>query len=136
MTETIPLREGLFEDRGSGAVLLAGRCASCGHTEFPASVRCLSCGSRDQERAVLGPMGSLLCATEVHMGSGHFESGYTVGYVELQNGVRVFGQIAAVAGPPAPGTAMRIEIAPLWREGDVDVVAYRFREVGQEADHA
>lgn len=136
MTETVPLREGLFEERARGPVLLASTCGICGQSVFPATDRCLACGGRSQEGTELGPEGALLCATVVHMASGHFEPGYTVGYVELQHGVRVFGQIAASADLPTPGTTMRIEIAPMWREDGKGVLAYQFRAVGKEADDA
>lgn len=135
MTETIPVREGLFRESDTGPTLLAGRCGACGRTVFPVTESCLECGHESIETVELGAEGELLCATVVHMGNGRFEPGHSVGYVTMPHDIRVFTQIAVSGDEPLPsGTPMRLEIAPLWREGEQDVLAYRFvPTTGQEA---
>lgn len=138
MTTPIPLREGLFRETAAGPTLLASRCASCGRTVYPAVLRCLDCGRDGQQTVELGAEGELLCATVVRMGNDRFAPDYVVGYVTMPHGVRVFGQLAGTDGKlPAPKTRMRLEIAPMWRSGDRDVLAYRFTPATvEEPDHA
>lgn len=126
-TATTPVREGLFRATDEGPTLLASRCASCGRTAFPAKPTCLACGAADPAVVELGAEGSLLCGTTVHMGNSRFQPGYTVGYVTMPHDVRVFTQIQALGGEVPPvGTTMRLELVPMWKEGDDDVVAHRF----------
>lgn len=137
MTDTIPVREGLFRETDDGPTLLAGQCAQCGRIVFPATERCLECGHDAIESVELGAEGVLLCATVVHMGNGRFEPGYSVGYVTMPHDIRVFGQITTSGDQPLPfGTPMRLEIAPLWREGEQDVLAYRFVPTSKETKDA
>lgn len=129
MTDPVPLREGLFRETAAGPTLLASRCTACGHTSYPPALRCLDCGREEtQETIELGSDGALLCATVVHMGNDRYPPGYTVGYVTMPHGVRVFAQLAIAAGEdvPAPGTPMTLEIVPMWRKQEQDVLAYRF----------
>lgn len=139
MTNPVPLREGLFRETAAGPTLLASCCTACGHTSYPPAPRCLDCGSEAQEPVELGSEGELLCATVVHMGNNRYPPGYTVGYVTMPHGVRVFAQLAISAGEdlPAPGTPMTLEIVPMWREQEQDVLAYRFVPApGKESAHA
>ncbi|PRZ43953.1 putative OB-fold protein [Antricoccus suffuscus] len=138
MTDTISVREGLFRETNDGPTLLAGRCAQCARTVFPATERCLECGDDSIESVELGAEGELLCATVVHMGNGRFDAGHSVGYVRMPHDIRVFSQITTSGEQPLPsGTPMRLEIAPLWREGEQDVLAYRFvPTTTKEADDA
>lgn len=127
MTAAIPVREGLFRETDDGPTLLAGECGECGRIAFPISERCLECGVDGITIRELGSNGVLLCATVVHMGNGRFEPGYSVGYILMPHGVRVFSQTASDGHAPlASGTPMRLELAPLWRHGEDDVLAYRF----------
>lgn len=137
MTAAIPVREGLFQETDDGPTLLAGRCAQCGRTVFPATEHCLECGHRSIESVELGAEGELLCATVVHMGNGRFEPGYSVGYVMMPHDIRVFSQITTSGEQQlSSGTPMRLEIAPLWREGEQDVLAYRFVPATKETKDA
>lgn len=127
MSTPVPIRDGLFAETDDGPVLLASECTTCGHTSFPASSLCLACGAQTQEPVDLGTEGELLSATVVHMGNGRFEPGYTVGYITMRAGIRVFGQLSSSAeGLPALGTRMRVELVPLWREPEHEVLGYRF----------
>lgn len=136
MTTAIPVRDGLFRETGHGPTLLGTRCDRCGRTVFPATERCLECGYDGIQTVELGGEGELLCATVVHMSNGRFAAGYSVGYVTLPGGIRVFTQIAADGEHPLPsGTRMQLEIAPLWHEDGRDVLAHRFVPVERE-EHA
>jgi len=133
---SVPLREGLFGETDAGPTLMASHCAQCDHTAFPRVDRCTNCRADDQETVEFGGEGKLLCATVVYMGNGRFSPGYSVGYVTMPPGLRVFGQLAfSGTEPPMPGTPMRLEIAPLWREGKHDVLAYRFMPAEEGNSH-
>jgi len=126
-TSSAPFREGLFREGPDGPVLLGGRCTRCGRVSFPASDRCLQCRGQDIEAVELGRDAELLCATTVHMPNRHFPPGHAVGFVALPPGVRLFTQLRPVDGKPfRSGMPMQLEIAPMWREDDTDVLAYRF----------
>ena len=126
MVPTKLLREGLFRSAPDGPTLLAGNCARCGRTAFPTTERCLECGHVGVDVVELGAEGKLLCATVVHMPNGPYTPGHRVGYVVMPHGIRVFSQIGASGEALPPGTPMRLEIVPLWREDDHEVLGYRF----------
>lgn len=133
MTNAIPVREGLFRETDHGPTLLAARCELCGRTVFPATEQCLECGHHGVQTVELGGRGELLCATVVHMSNGRFEAGYSVGYVTMPHGIRVFTPIETDREEPLPcGTQMQLEIVPLWRDNDHDVLAHRFVPVARE----
>ena len=130
MTTSRPLRPGLFRQTSGGPTLLAGRCTACGHIEFPRADRCPQCRADAQKEIDAGDRAELLCATTVEIPSGRLAAGYTVGYVILSCGVRIFSQLASDAAVMAAGSSMRLEIVPLWQEGDDQVLSYRFRPEG------
>ena len=126
-TSSTPFREGLFREGPDGPVLLGGRCTGCGRVSFPEPDVCLGCRGRDVETVELGGAAELLCATTVHLPNRHFPPGHAVGFVVLPPGVRLFTQLRPVDGKPfRSGMPMQLEIAPLCRKGDTDVLAYRF----------
>lgn len=131
---TRPIREGLFRETDSGPALLAGECAACGRTTFPSTSICLECGGEEVAPVALGAEGDLLCATVVHMGTGGFSPGYSVGYVVMPGGIRVFTQIVGAGEEPLPsGTRMRLQIAPLWPQDEPDILGYHFIPTPEEA---
>lgn len=84
---------GVMVGAGPDLRLIGARCPSCGQTFFPAPMRCLACGS-----ATLGPLtfdrsAVLESFTTVQMPATSFAPPYTVGYVRLSEGPRVFAPI-------------------------------------------
>lgn len=127
MSERIPLRSGLFRIGPNGPALLGSRCSNCGHVEFPAGSICVSCGKQEPREIELGPEGKLFCEATLHMPTPQFSVGHVVGYVALSQGPRVFSPLRPVEGVPfRVGMGLRLEIAPLWRDGDKEVLGYRF----------
>lgn len=121
------VREGLFRKDGEHAQLLGGRCKACGHVAFPQPSQCLLCRSPEVETYALGGEGELFTFTTVHQRAAHFEPPFTVGYVRMPSGVRVFSQLREIDGVNFEvGMPMRVEIASLWRDEGMDVVGYRF----------
>lgn len=75
-----------------GPRLVASRCASCGAVAFPRRSVCMSCMSLDLHEVSLPGTGSLYSVTTVHVSS-TFPTPYSVGYVDLPGGERVFSRI-------------------------------------------
>lgn len=127
---TIPVREGIFRDTPEGAVLVGRRCRDCGQLHFPGSAFCLACLGESLEPADLSRVGTLFCETTVHMKTPHFDPPYSVGYVALPEGLKIFTPLRPVEGKPfSVGMPMRVELAPMWREDGKTVIAYRFHPV-------
>lgn len=137
MTQSVAVREGLYREASEGVVLTGGKCLKCKFIGFPQPQTCPECGSECIESVDLGAQGTLLCETTVHMRTEKYAAGYSVGYVTMAHGVRVFGQLWRPAtGTLRPGDAMAVEVAPLWKEGDKEVMCYRFRPMAQAAGSA
>lgn len=93
MSEPVPIQEGLYRDQDGHPALLGSRCRTCGHIHFPKAGTCLACRSSDVDVVELGDEASLFCETTVHMNTPHFPAGYSVGYVTLPGGFRLFTQL-------------------------------------------
>lgn len=73
--------------------LVAARC-SCGELSFPRRYVCAACGNVDgSEDFVLNTNARVYSYTEVHVAPEGFAVPYKVGYVDFDEGLRIFGQI-------------------------------------------
>jgi uncharacterized OB-fold protein len=88
-----PFRAGIFAVNGQYVVLLTSHCKNCGQGFFPRRQHCLKCGAATRETES-GPAGRLFSFTTVYMPTLHFKPPYSVGLIELGDGLRVFSQIA------------------------------------------
>src|SRR3990172_5403752 len=79
----------------NGEVRLIGmRCPVCGTRVFPAKDICHECGNeKGLEPAPLSPTGTLYSFAEVHAAPKGLPSRYVIAYVDLEEGVRLFGQV-------------------------------------------
>jgi hypothetical protein len=95
---------------------------------FPKPDICLDCLSEQLREQLLAEEGVLLSWSTVHMRSAHFEPPYTVAYVDLPDGVRLFSTIGSDdVAQFAVGMRMRVEVVPLWTEQDgTQVTGHRF----------
>jgi uncharacterized OB-fold protein len=82
-----------------GVVRLRGtHCATCDLRFFPAKPVCPQCGTEDAvEQVELAPRGRLYSFSVVHAAPAGFATPYVVGFVDLDDGVRVFSQIEGAA---------------------------------------
>ena len=115
----------------NGEVRLIGmRCTVCGTHVFPAKEICHECGNEaGLEPALLSPTGTLYSFSEVHAKMKGFPSPYVVGYVDLENNVRVFGQVEHTAAELKVDEPVRIVLGPVKSNADgVPVIAYKFRK--------
>jgi len=86
--------------------------------------------SADLESIRLRRDGILYTYTTVYMASEHFPPPYTVGWIELPEGIRIFSQIRGWQENPLKiGMDMRLYIETLWRDEDNEVIGYVFKPV-------
>jgi len=128
MTARVLFREGLFEEVNGKQTLFGSKCQSCGQIFFPATSVCLNCISPSVQSIHLSHDGKLYTYSTVYMASEHFQPPYTVGWIELPEGIRIFSQIRGWQEQPLKiGMDMRMSIEKLWQDGDKEVIGYVFR---------
>jgi len=128
MKTRVPFREGLFEESEGKGALVGAKCKQCGQVVFPRREPCLNCLGQDLESVKLSRRGKLYTYTIVHMPSEHYQPPYAVGWIELPEGIRVFGQIRGWQEHPLKvGMAMEVSFEKLWEEEEREVMGYVFR---------
>jgi uncharacterized OB-fold protein len=85
-----------FEVRDGVVMLRGSRSRSSGSLAFPRREVCIETGARDMEPVSFGPLGTLYSYSTVHVSSSR-QVPYTIGYVDLENGVRVLAAVHAQA---------------------------------------
>ena len=113
-----------------GVVRLHGsRCAGCGAVAFPPHPSCPGCGAESgQETVQLSPVGTLYTFCEIHIAPKGFATPYAVGYVDLPEGVRLFGQIDAPAADLKLGQQVAVTLGPVRADASGrTVVSYKFK---------
>jgi uncharacterized OB-fold protein len=96
----IPVKEGLFPwplpENGS-ARLIGSRCRICGQSFFPKRLQCPECREKGEvEEIALSPKGKLYSYTIVRQAPPGFQAPYTIGLVDLPEGVRLFARLTPV----------------------------------------
>jgi uncharacterized OB-fold protein len=111
-----PIWPDLLGDDEVGAHLLGTRCTACGHVALGKRTTCAQCWRNDAlAPAKLGRRGTIYSATVIHQGPPGFDGPYAVGYVDIEDGVRVF---AHLAGAAAPGRAAKLAIGTVKTAAD------------------
>ena len=132
MVQRVPIKESTFKETSEGGVLLASRCKSCGQILFPKATICFSCFSDDMQELPLSRRGKLYSYTIGRMASLHFEPPYALGYIDMPEGVRVFAPLKleeSEYGQLIIGMEMEVTIEGLWKEGDKEVIGWKFKPV-------
>ena len=115
--------------------LVGGRCPECAAYYFPARSVCSRCLCGDVERVPLSSSGSLYTWTVIYQSLPQFETPYILGYVDLDDNVRVAAQLVDVeADDLAQGMRLTIQVEP--REGGdgEQVLWFRFRPAATTAE--
>ncbi|MBI4538115.1 MAG: OB-fold domain-containing protein [Gemmatimonadetes bacterium] len=134
-----PVREGLWTVPADGEPRLLGhRCRVCGEVFFPRRVTgtCSRCYSQRLDEVQLGPLGRIATFTAVMQppAGGRYRGSvpFCYGIVELDDGVRVKGHIAAAPDRLRTGMRVKLSIDELGRgEADDVVEIYRFHPTGE-----
>lgn len=92
--------ESVTTTTGDGtAVLVAARCSVCGTGWFPRGAVCPSCAAADPEQFLVGSGGTLYSFTTVHVSASR-PTPYTLGFVDLDEGIRVLATIESEGVEP------------------------------------
>jgi uncharacterized OB-fold protein len=102
--------DALSSDAAGRPRLIGGACQSCGTRAFPFAPICSNCMSEEMQREPMSNQGTLYAYTIVHVGPKAWEKPYAIGYVDLDNGVRVFSHLR---GAVAIGQAIEIAVAEI-----------------------
>ena len=109
-----PLRAADVIHGAAGELHLSGaECTACGTRIFPAAPVCPSCNAEQLKPLPLGATGTLYAYSTVHVAPAVWQVPYVIGYVDLPEGVRVFGKVAGtdgVAAGLAPDLTVRVHV--------------------------
>ena len=116
-------------EEGGVVRLIGSKCGSCCVVAFPPLSSCPACGAKSGQEAVqLSPVGTLYTFSEIHIGPKGFSTPYTVGYVDLPEGVRLFGQIESRAADLRLGQQVAVMLGPVRTDASGRmVVSYKFK---------
>lgn len=122
------IHPGILSKEDGAWRLIGGRCKCCGKTVFPKGELCYGCLSEEVEEVPVSSHGKLYSYTVSYMPSGKLRAPYAVGYVRLDDGVRIFTPLDIDRkNPPKIGAAMELEVTELWKEEDVPCIGFRFK---------
>lgn len=120
-----------WEAQGDTVSLVGMQCSHCGTKAFPARAVCSRCGAQEGLTAArLSPRGRLYTYTEVHAAPKDFPTPYVLGFVDLEDGVRVLAQVegsAATLQPDQPVEAVTGVVRV--RANGTPVISYKFRSI-------
>ena len=87
------------------------------------------CGAESgQDTVLLSATGTLYSFSEIHIAPKGFATPYAVGYVDLPEGVRLFGQIETKAAELAIGQKVAIGLGPVRADAaGRTVISYKFK---------
>lgn len=132
------LNPGLLTREGGGDFHLRGsRCRHCGRYFFPSKEVCPSCFDKSAEECALSGRGTLVSWSVSHQASAlGLAVPYVFGYVDLEEGPRIYGLIDAQGGSVddlEKGMALSMEVAFLYKDiTGKDLYTYKFRPAGGE----
>lgn len=89
--------------------LRGAHCAACGTRIFPTATVCPQCNAEGLRPLELGATGVLYAYSTVHVARAAWETPYVIGYVDLPEGVRVFGKVDG-SGALAPDMAVHVRV--------------------------
>ncbi|KAA0232553.1 MAG: hypothetical protein JJLCMIEE_03005 [Acidimicrobiales bacterium] len=137
-TARVPVMEGLFSDESGEARLLGSRCSTCNTPYFPRSDRCHNpeCDVSQVQDDSFGPRGTLWSYSVQNYPpppparyDEPFEP-YALCVVDLDDGLRVVGRMAADDAGLEVGSKVELALGPICHEDDgTEVISWMFRSV-------
>ena len=125
-----PIRENLLSATDSSGKLLAHRCSECGQVFFPKiSEFCLGCLNDTLEDIELSGRGSVHSFATSALPGQNIKAPYTCGYIDLEEGARLFTRLHPDFSESEIATGMKVNIVTgeLWATDEESVVGYYFR---------
>ncbi|MEJ8574254.1 Zn-ribbon domain-containing OB-fold protein [Microbaculum marinum] len=102
------------EDAGEGSIrFVTGQCQACGNRAFPMPPICSNCQSTDIVRKPVEAAGTVYSLTEVHVGPAEWHRPVRLAYVDLPDGLRVFGHWRGSVGI---GTRVRARMGEVGKD--------------------
>lgn len=95
----------------SGWCLVGVACASCEAATFPSTPCCPLCGATDLRPEVMPAYGRIHAVTTIRVAPPGFDPPYLVGWVDFDNGVRVFGRVIT-RGESMPAVGDTVVVVP------------------------
>lgn len=112
--------------------LEASKCTNCGYVAFPHRLVCPECGKRKFENYTLPDTGKVVSFTTIEVGPTEFSDQvpYSVGIIELDDGVKITAQIAD-ADPVniKIGSKVKLEFRKIQEDGKAGVIKYGYKAV-------
>lgn len=114
---------------GEGPCLVGGQCGDCTLKLYPITPVCPGCWSKNMTRVRLARRGKLYTYTIVHTGRAGWQTPYALGYVDLDDGVRVCAPLDMSLERPIPiGAMVELSTGPLRTdEKGVTYLSHRFK---------
>ncbi len=112
--------------------LEAGECRNCGYVAFPPRLVCPACQGRQFETIRLADAGKILTYTTIRVPPQPFvdQAPYAVGIVELDDGVKLMGQIVDCDFEELKtGRRVKIEFRKIFQDGESGVIYYGYKFV-------
>jgi uncharacterized OB-fold protein len=112
--------------------LEAGKCKGCGMVLFPPRLICPECQGREFELTKLADKGTVLTYTVIRVPPQQFVdlSPFAVGIIELDDGVRLTGQIVDCDFSDLEiGQKVKIEFRKIYDVGESGVICYGYKFV-------
>ena len=122
---------GTIDDTGPRPRLLGSECAVCKSRVFPKPKICSVCWSEDLQSIPLATRGKLYSYSIVHAARKGWRAPYAVGYVDLEDGVRVCAPLEGeIANLPQLDSTMELVVGVLRTEADGrEILSHRFAAV-------
>ena len=101
-----------FWDALARAEFLLARCGGCKSLQFPPRQRCPICLGTDVGWRPSAGTGTLYAGTRIHAAGGPFAcmTPYSVGLIDLDEGVRILARLLHDASSLAPGSRVRLAV--------------------------
>jgi uncharacterized OB-fold protein len=112
--------------------LEAKKCKNCGYVSFPPRLICPKCKNREFEDTKLAEKGKVLTFTVIRVPPGQFvdQAPYAVGIVELDDGVKLTGQIVDCDFEDLKiGERVKIEFRKIFDAGQAGILCYGYKFV-------
>jgi uncharacterized OB-fold protein len=117
----------LVEREGDRIWLRGGKCRSCGELSYPLAELCWHCRAEAMEPVRLSRNGKLYAFSVVHAAPKGWLVPYVLGYVDLDDGIRVVGQIAGDPQNLRPDMEVHLDIGIIRNAADgTPVYSYVF----------
>ncbi|NNE40779.1 MAG: Zn-ribbon domain-containing OB-fold protein [Marinicaulis sp.] len=130
------LDQNLIRVSDSGWDLVGQKCVDCGKIAYPRKRVCPQCFSSDLDEYLLSRSGTLHTFTTTYLGSPSLKPPYTIGFLDLPEGIKLMGVILAAHPTESSltvGMKMEIVLDVLREDPDgEDVYCYMFRPFTEE----